>query len=67
MSISIALTEEQRRLLMMCIEVARDRFKEDATACKELAELFNQHAADTDALILWFSNAQDILVVERRD
>ncbi len=64
MSVSISLTHEQRRLLQRSLEVARDKFKEDAVACKELAELFNQHATDTNALLLWFAAAEYIVVVE---
>jgi hypothetical protein len=81
MSISIALTEEQRGLLRLSLEIARDKFKEDAKICLQpswtagllngkntrLADQFDKQAKEADELLMWVAGAENVIIEEARD
>jgi hypothetical protein len=70
MSINIALTEEQRSLLQLALEIARDKFNVYATSDGigvRLADQFKKQAGDADALLLWISGAENVIIEEARD
>jgi hypothetical protein len=73
MSINIALTEEQRGLLQIALEIARDKFKEHAksmlvnSANVRLADQFDKQAKEADELLMWITNAENVLIEEARD
>jgi hypothetical protein len=73
MTISIALTEEQRGLLQIALEIARDKFKEHAksllvnSANVRLAVQFDKQADEAEKLLTWITNAENVIIEEARD
>jgi hypothetical protein len=73
MTIRIALTEEQRSLLQLSLEIARDKFKEharsvgDGLLTNRLADQFAKQAKQADELLLWVTGAENVIIEERRD
>jgi len=73
MSISIALTENQRSLLQLALEIAVGRFKDDAKisllkcANTRLADQFDQQAKEAEELLLWVARAENVIIEEARD
>jgi hypothetical protein len=75
MSISISLTEEQRGLLQVSLEIARDRFKDDAKIIRRhhpswpvsLADQFDKQAKEADELLMRVANAENVIIEEARD
>lgn len=69
MSVTIALTEEQRGLLQIALEIARDKFKVYATSdgVGSLAEQFDRQAKEADELLTWVANAENVIIEEARD
>lgn len=75
MSISVALNEDQRSLLQLSLEIARDRFKEhvvsfggsDFDFTKRLADQFAKQAKEADELLLWVAGAENVIIEEARD
>ena len=68
MSISIALTEDQRSLLQLSLEIARDKFKENASyllsngTAERLVDQFRKQAKEADALLLWIAGAEAVII-----
>jgi hypothetical protein len=72
MTIRIALTEEQRHLLQLSLEIARDRFEDDAKIsldcyAPQLANQFDKQAKEAGELLMWVANAENVIIEEARD
>lgn len=78
MSISIALTKEQRGLLQEALEIARDKFKEKASASalqskarrkpqSRRAVRFEDQAKEAQQLLEWITNAENVIIQEPND
>lgn len=69
MSVTIALTEDQRSLLQLSLEIARDKFKVYATSdgAGSLADQFDKQAKEADELLIWVANAENVIIEEARD
>lgn len=60
----IEIDDSQRSLIQICFEIARDRFKKNAAtiANSRVCEQFERQAAQTEELIMMFSEADAITV-----
>jgi hypothetical protein len=77
MSISIRLDENQRSLLQLALEIARDKFKENVQELRlnttsnkvmaSLAEQFQEQANEADKLLLWIAQADNVIIEEPND
>ncbi len=74
MSISIALTEEDRSLLQLALEIARDKFRDNALILRKeiggyrsLADQFENQANDAVRLKQRIENAENVIIEEARD
>jgi hypothetical protein len=73
MSISIALTKEQRGLLQEALEIAREKFKGNARKTKRKllhgysAQQIEGKAAEAQQLLDWITNAENVIIEERND
>jgi hypothetical protein len=79
MSISIALTKEQRGLLQEALEIARDQFKENARASalqtkakhkrqnRPAARFADRAKKEAQQLLVWIANAQNVIIEEPND
>ena len=70
MTISIALTESQRSLLTLALQIARDKFKENAkfvlthSGNVRLADQFDKQAEGAKALLIWIGGAENVIIQE---
>jgi hypothetical protein len=70
MSITIALTEDQRSLLQVSLEIARDKFNVYATSegvGVRLADQFKKQAGQAEELLMRVANAENVIIEEARD
>jgi hypothetical protein len=73
MSITIALTEEQRSLLQLALEIARDKFQDNVRILdqekdgRRLADQFERQTEQADELLLWIAGAENVIIEEARD
>jgi hypothetical protein len=75
MSVSVALTEDQRSLLQLSLEIARDKFRENVRelepksnkVIRSLSEQFLEQANEAEQLLMWVANADNVIIEEARD
>ncbi len=60
----IEIDDSQRSLIQICLEIARDRFKENATtiANSRVCEQFERQAKQADELLTTFTLADTITI-----
>jgi hypothetical protein len=77
-SISIALTENQREIVKAALEIGRDKFEEKARASaiqskathkpqSRRAARFEGQAAEAHRLLVWIANAENVIIQEPND